>query len=424
MNLSENVSQALSCLWANKMRAFLTMLGIIIGIGSVIAIMTLGDSLSGSVSESMAGLGVNNVTLSLQSKRSQSYSIRSIMGGGSNTIIDEKNLITDEMLSDLQNYFPEELAAISLSDSVGNGKTSSGRLYANLNLLGVNQEYFNANNISLKDGRLLNSRDIDGTKKVAVVSDILIKNMFNDKNPIGEQITVTSGTHVAVYTIIGVYKYEAASMMGSQTASNADISTTVYIPISVAKKITGKTGYQNVTLITKPNIDTGAFTENATRFFDKYYSRNPDYTVTLMSMESMLDTVTEMLSTIQIAIAAIAGISLLVGGIGVMNIMLVSITERTKEIGTRKAIGATNGEIRIQFIIEAVIICLVGGAIGISLGIALGSLGAGLLGTPASASFYNILLATGFSMAIGIFFGYYPANKAAKLDPIDALRYE
>jgi putative ABC transport system permease protein len=141
-------------------------------------------------------------------------------------------------------------------------------------------------------------------------------------------------------------------------------------------------------------------------------------------MESIVEEVTSMLNTISLAIAGIAAISLLVGGIGVMNIMLVSITERTREIGTRKAIGATNGEIRTQFIIEAVVICLVGGAIGIALGSILGAVGANYLGFPAQASVFSIVLAFGVATAIGIFFGYYPANKAAKLDPIDALRYE
>ena len=426
MKILENITQAFSSLWANKMRAFLTMLGIIIGIGSVIAIMTLGDSMSSSVSYSLSGLGVNNITLSLQSKREEGRGggIRAMFGGGSGAAIDNKNLITDAMLDDLKGSFPDEIDGISVSDSVGSGQTTAGRLYANLSLTGVNPGYASANSINIQAGRFLNTRDDDGGKKVAVVSDKLAGNMFGREDPLGRQITISAGNHVGVYTIVGVYEYQASSMMGGQTASDKDLSTTVYIPLSTAKKITKSAGYSNVTLITKAGVDSAAFSESATRFFDKYYSRNEDYGVSLTSMESLIDTMTSMLGTIQLAIAAIAGISLLVGGIGVMNIMMVSITERTKEIGTRKAIGATNGAIRLQFVVEAMIICLIGGVVGIALGIALGSLGASLLGTPASASSSSILLATGVSIAIGVFFGYYPANKAAKLNPIDALRYE
>ena len=143
-----------------------------------------------------------------------------------------------------------------------------------------------------------------------------------------------------------------------------------------------------------------------------------------MSRQDLLEQMTTIMGTMQLAIAVIAGISLLVGGIGVMNIMLVSITERTREIGTRKALGATNSSIRMQFIVEAVIICLIGGAIGIVLGVAGGIYGASLLGTPAAPSVGSVIFAVLFSMGIGIFFGYYPANKAAKMDPIEALRYE
>ena len=159
-------------------------------------------------------------------------------------------------------------------------------------------------------------------------------------------------------------------------------------------------------------------------FFASFYTRNESYTATASSMESMLEEMTGMLNTVKLAISAIAAISLLVGGIGVMNIMLVSITERTREIGTRKALGAPGFAIRMQFITEAVVICLVGGALGVALGVGLGAAGAGLLGYAAKPSLTAIGLAVGFSMLIGVFFGYYPASKAAKMDPIDALRYE
>ncbi len=271
----------------------------------------------------------------------------------------------------------------------------------------------------------MSEKNLNGFKKVAVVSDKLAANMFGEKSPLGREIDITVDNHMNSYTIIGVYEYLASPMgMSLSTAAEKDISTNVYIPLSTAQKLNSSSGYPSVTLLTSIHTESTTFATAVENFFKPFYARNPDYTVTAFSMVSMLDTMSSMLSTIQIAISCIAAISLLVGGIGVMNIMLVSITERAREIGTRKALGATNFAIRIQFIVEAVIICLIGGIIGILLGIGIGSFGASLLGFPATASAGSILLAVSFSMAIGVFFGYYPANKAAKMDPIEALRYE
>lgn len=214
------------------------------------------------------------------------------------------------------------------------------------------------------------------------------------------------------------------AMMGGMQAE-VDRPTSLYIPISTAQRVNDSDiGYTYVTIVTNPEVDSIAFANTLQKFFEIFYRRNPVFTVYSMSMKSVVEQMTTIMGTMQLAIAVIAGISLLVGGIGVMNIMLVSITERTREIGTRKALGATNSSIRVQFIVEAVIICLIGGMIGILLGVAGGMLGAKLLGAPAAPSIGSIIFAMGFSMAIGVFFGYYPANKAAKMDPIEALRYE
>ena len=206
---------------------------------------------------------------------------------------------------------------------------------------------------------------------------------------------------------------------------DADITTDLFIPIQTEWKLTGTIeGYYYINVMTKQGTDSRALAQDFQDYFNRFYTRNQDFQIMAISLDSVIDQYASMMGTVQVAIAVIAAISLLVGGIGVMNIMLVSVTERTREIGTRKALGAKNSAIRMQFIVESVIICLIGGIIGIIFGMLLGYAGASLLGFPAHPSVDAILIAVCFSMAIGVFFGYYPANKAAKLDPIEALRYE
>jgi putative ABC transport system permease protein len=202
------------------------------------------------------------------------------------------------------------------------------------------------------------------------------------------------------------------------------MQTALYIPLSTAKKDVLEKNFHSFTVVAKADEDINALTKRFQQFFDGVYATNRDWKATAFNMTSMLDTMTSMLNKVTAAVAVIAAISLIVGGIGVMNIMLVSVTERTKEIGTRKALGAKTFHIQLQFLIEAVIVTVTGGVIGIVLGLGLGALVSLIMGVGVTASLPMILLSFLFSMAIGLFFGLYPASKAAKLDPIDALRYE
>lgn len=429
MLVLENIWLALTSLVANKMRALLTMLGIIIGIGSVIAIMTVGDSITNSVTTSMQSMGANNITVGLQQKSTKDEVTESGMkfeGGARGRSISEEDYITDEMIEELEKTYPEDIDDISLSESVGSGTAEDGKLYANISIIGVNEGYLATNELEMLAGRSLSEVDQDKAKKVAVVSDKLVNNLFGgDKEAaLGETIEVTLNNNFYTYYIVGVYEYSASSF-GFSSDSEEDISTTVYIPLKTAQTQNHNTsGYSQFTVITSVNTNSTEFLNQIESFFDRYYARNENYQISAYSMESMISSMMDMLSTISIAIAIIAGISLLVGGIGVMNIMLVSITERTREIGTRKALGATNGSIRFQFIMESIVICLLGGFIGIVLGIVLGSVAVSIMGYDASPSVGGIIFSVTFSILIGVFFGYYPANKAAKMNPIEALRYE
>lgn len=427
MLIFENISLAFTALVSNKMRSFLTMLGIIIGIGSVIAIVTVGNSLTNSITSSMETMGANNITVGLQQKETEEEKTESGMvfiGPERRRQATEDDYFTGEMLDEYKNEFSDEIKDLSISALLGTGTVTMGTNYANVSVEGVNSGYFVANDITMLAGSNLSDKALSGGKAVALVSNKFVDNLYegDTAEALGKNVEVVVGRDFYSYTIVGVYEYEQNAFM---MTSSKDIQTTMYVPIkNVQKKTHLIDKYQQFIVITNSGVDSNSFMSNTERFFDRWYHSNEYFEVSTFSLESLVSSFTDILSKVSLAISVIAGISLLVGGIGVMNIMMVSISERTREIGTRKALGATNGSIRLQFIVEAMVLCMVGGVFGIIVGIAGGTLGAKALGYEASASLTSIIVSLLFSLAIGVFFGFYPANKAAKMNPIDALRYE
>ena len=427
MHFLESLRLSLDGLKSNKMRSLLTMLGIIIGISAVIGILTVGDGLSGYITSTMSDMGASSIGLSLQSKAEDDPRVMSAtMMGMMSVDIEKDDLISPQMISQMRENFSSSIKAISLSQNVSSGAAKDGRLYANVSVLGVNDEYFSVNDIELLDGRFLKESDDSSNRMVCVVSDKFVKNMFDSdiKKALGSEVRVETATGKYRFLIVGVYKYEM-TMMNISFAAEKDVSTSLFIPLSTAKYLSSAdSGFSSITVQANDGEDCSSLAKKMEDFLNRYYKNNESYRVTSLSMESMIESMNSIMNTLSIAISVIAAISLLVGGIGVMNIMLVSVTERTREIGTRKALGATNANIRLQFVAESAMLCLVGGILGIILGTVMGYVGSNLLGAPNLPSFSSIALAVGFSLAVGIFFGYYPASKAAKLDPIEALRYE
>lgn len=387
---------ALTSVRSNKMRSLLTMLGIIIGIAAVIAIETVGNSMTGSVMDSMSGMGASNISVTVTQKSSSDTSGTS-QGVRLRRFMDSKpsdaDLITDAMINDFTAAFPTQIHHIELTQQVGSGTTAKygdPTTTITATVSGINHA-------------ALAARDDD--------SQILYGRWLDDDRDAGRKVACVSE------------KFVEQAIGGSDDDS---IQTDFYIPLDVAKAIAGAgAGYQSITVVANGGtVNVTDFVNTVGDFFASYYTRNDSWTASASSLASLLDSMSSMMSTVSLGISAIAALSLLVGGIGVMNIMMVSVTERTREIGTRKALGAPASAIRMQFITESVILCLIGGFIGIVLGLALGTVLSNVVGYAAKPSIAAILIAVGFSMAIGVFFGYYPANKAAKLDPIEALRYE
>ena len=436
MQIFENISMALASVKSNKMRSALTMLGIIIGIAAVIAIETVGNSMTGSVTDSMAGMGASNISVSVVQK-SASDTSGTAQGVTLRRFKDSKpsdaDLITDAMMQDFLTAFSGKVDHIELTQQVGSGTvakygdptttitaTVSGANAATLENLDTDSQ--------ILCGRWLDD-DKDAGRKVACVSEKFVAQAIGGtaQEAIGKAVTLTINKDLYTFYIEGVYRYTEDSYSSMFSGTDDDsIQTDFYIPLDVAKSIAGAgAGYQSITVVADGTAANGtSFVDTVGDFFASYYTRNDSWTVSASSLASLLDSMSSMLGTVSLGISAIAALSLLVGGIGVMNIMMVSVTERTREIGTRKALGAPAAAIRMQFITESVILCLIGGIAGILLGLALGAGLSKAVGYAARPSLTAIVVAVGFSMAIGVFFGYYPANKAAKLDPIEALRYE
>ncbi|XME01373.1 ABC transporter permease [Lachnospiraceae bacterium C1.1] len=417
----ENIKLALTALAANKMRTLLTMLGIIIGIASVIAIMTVGDAMNNSMLDSMGDMGINNVSVFISEKMQEdgSYSDRKMK---------DSDYFDVDFIESLKEKFKGKIEGVSLKQELGSVKVTDKKNYANINLKGVNRTAFKQTKAKIIAGRNLNSDDYVNGNSVVIVSDRYVNNIFDGdaEKALGQNVEVVLGSNYYSYVIVGVYEYQDRAGGFSAGGSQKDLETEAYIPIVKAMHQKRENQhFSDFDVVAASGQDPDELSMKLQEWINSSkYKDNDAYESYCYSMKADVEQMKGMVSMLQYAFMGVGAISLLVGGIGVMNIMIVSITERTREIGTRKALGATNGYIRLQFITEAVVVCAAGGIIGILLGMGLGAVITKVIHSHGMASPLGILCCVAFSMVFGVFFGYYPANRAAKLNPIEALRYE
>lgn len=439
----ENIKEAVTSIKSNKMRSLLTMLGIIIGISSVIIITTIGGSIQSTLTATLNSLGGNMVQVYVQAKYPENDADYDTWVYPE---MEEDDYVTQEMIDELVAAYPDEISGVAAENYLGAGQIKDERdadNYANVTVDGITPEYVDYMKIQMKAGRNMTSADNVGKKKVCVIADIMADRYFGGKDPIGEKVTVTlSDGGIHDFIVVGVYEYNQAVFGKVDTSvPEKDRSTLMMIPLQTAADLKGEEcyGYEYFNLLLTPLADIEQASLDIQEFMNEKFANNEDFEVLTYNMQSAMGMINTVLNVITVAVSGIAAISLIVGGVGVMNIMLVSITERTREIGVRMALGAKRKTIKMQFVIEAIVLCLIGGIIGILIGVGVGA----LLGTAAGfiiqsmyaeyssyiilsvhPSAQAILLSLFFSMLTGVFFGYYPANKASKMEVIDALRYE
>lgn len=403
MLLLENIKLAISAIRANKMRSFLTMLGIIIGISSVIAISSIGASAQGAVSKEFESFGGGYMYLGPNWQQTDG--------------ITEDMLFSLDDMDALKARFPDALQYIA-PYTYEQSDVKVGRIEAEISLMGVAADYNHfSTNINILHGRMINQRDVDGARDNVVIPLAAATKLFGKENVVGETIAASTMGNPVDLTVVGVYEIPVSIFTQMDTSS----SYSCYIAYSALSR--GEALFSYIEIFADDERSIGAQGDSFARYMERYKGV-PEGTYMHQSAEEQLSVINTVLGYLSLAIGAIAAISLLVGGIGIMNIMLVSVTERTREIGIRKSLGARTNDILTQFLIEAMILAVIGGALGTAIGIGIAGIGAALVGVDVVLKLSSILIAVVFSAAVGLFFGLFPARKAAKMDPIEALRYE
>lgn len=405
MLFSEGVQIAVTALLGNKLRSILTMLGIIIGVGAVIAMISIGMGVKQNVTNSIASLGSN--MLIVMPGSTNKGGVRSAAGSSQKLKYEDAEAIKKK-IKNIDYVSP----TVNGSYQIVNGHENW-----NSSVYGVTPEYLKIRDLTIGTGSFITQNDLNSRNRVAVIGTTVATNLFESENPVGKNIRINNQP----YKVIGVIESKGQSSMGQ------DQDDVVIIPLTTAQeRLMGITYIRSINIqVSSADKIESVQGQVETLLRQRHHivgDKEDDFTV--RNLTSLMETMTSTTTMLTLFLGSIAAISLLVGGIGIMNIMMVSVTERTREIGIRKALGATFKNIMMQFLIESVVIGVIGGLLGVAVGvgISLAIAKTGLFQTVITAA--PILISFSFSVGIGLFFGIYPARKAARLDPIEALRYE
>lgn len=405
MDFSELLSSAFEALFLNKTRTALAMLGIVIGIGAVIALVSLGQAGQQSVASQIQSLGSNLLTVIPGSTRTAG--VTQALGTSTSLTLNDAKSLQAAHLSDIDLVSPELNRR---------AQVTAGPHNTNTQVIGATNIYALVHNLSLASGAFLTAQDVAGVRAVAVIGPQVASDLFGSNDPVGQRIRINRLS----FTVVGVTVSKGGSGFGNQ-------DDTVYIPLTTAQMSVFGVDYLSSIAVSAKSSNLMTDAENQIGYLLLARHKLSDPTkadFSIFSQQDILGAASQITGTFTALLSGIAAISLLVGGIGIMNIMLVTVIERTREIGLRKALGAKDAWVIQQFLVESILLTLAGGILGMILGVALSAIIAYFIHLPFTISFFAIILAIGVSSGIGVLFGWYPAKKAADLSPIEALRYE